>query len=252
MSSHRMVMKTCEPAADDPRDNPSRMFLWRSIKSRLGRCLERVAQFWRVGVLRRPLPIDRWIADRGDQTVRIDYPLSSASLVVDVGGFQGNWSQQILDRYGCSICIFEPVSAYTQTITKRFEGCAKVTVYPFGLADAAARTQIAVLGAASSVFAVGQRQYETIELRDAAEVLEPLRSRGIDLIKINIEGGEYDLLARMIETGIARSCRDIQVQFHPQIPGAVELRRQLQEALSVSHRLTYEYPFVWENWRLKE
>jgi hypothetical protein len=137
-------------------------------------------------------------------------------------------------------------------IARRFAGCSNVSVYPFGLAGATARTPIAVLGDASSVFVAGQQQCEMVELCDVAEVLKPLCRTGIDLIKVNIEGGEYDLLDRMIETGIARACRDIQVQFHDWIPSAAERRKAIQEALSKTHTLTYEYPFVWENWRLQE
>ncbi len=224
---------------------------WRRIKRRVGISLDATMRFWRQRILNRPRPIDRWIADLGDQTLRLEYPLSSSSVVVDVGGFQGNWSQCIFERYGCSIHIFEPVSAYVQEITRRFEGYTKISVYPFGLAGAAEQAQIALLGDASSVLIGGQGQCETIELRDVAEVLAPLLSHGIDLIKINIEGGEYDLLARMIESEVVRHCRNIQVQFHSRIPGAVERRKAIQDALSSSHRLTYEYPFVWENWCLK-
>lgn len=36
----------------------------------------------------------------------------------------------------------------------------------------------------------------------------------IGLMKINIEGGEYELLERMIELGIINKVKDIQIQFH--------------------------------------
>lgn len=245
-------METPASPTSEPLDAALRKPLWRRIRSMAGRGLSRSLRFWRVTILRRPRPIDRWIADRGDQTLRLNYPLSSSSVVVDVGGFQGDWSEQILNRHGCNIHIFEPVSAYRQNISRRFGGCAAVSIYPFGLSNTRALTQIAVLGDASSVFVDGQQRGEMIELRDAAEILEPLRIHGIDLIKINIEGGEYDLLTRMIDTGIARACRDIQVQFHPWIPEAAGRRKAIQEALSRTHSLTWEYPFVWENWRLKE
>jgi hypothetical protein len=72
------------------------------------------------------------------------------------------------------------------------------------------------------------------------------------LIKLNIEGGEYPLLTRMINTDIVEKCRDIQVQFHNCVPDAEAMRLQIRNALSRTHFLTYDYPFVWENWRRKK
>jgi FkbM family methyltransferase len=213
--------------------------------------LDRMMRYWRTRIMKCPRPIDSWLVDRGDTTLRLAYPLTPESIVVDVGGYMGNWSQQIHDRYDCHIHIFEPVRSYWSEIEKRFNGCAKITVYPYGLADKTTLTQIAILGDASTVLIRQKEKSESIELRDVAEVLEPMRNSGIDLIKINIEGGEYDLVPRMIQTGLKNVCRNIQVQFHPWVPRAIERRKEIQEALSRTHRLTYEYPFVWENWQLR-
>jgi hypothetical protein len=127
-----------------------------------------------------------------------------------------------------------------------------VTFYPFGLAERAIWTEIALEGDASSVTGRIEERTETIELRDAAGVLGPIAEHGIELIKINIEGGKYGLLGRMLETGLVARCRDIQVQFHPWIERAAERREELQQRLSATHRLTYEYPSIWENWRRLE
>lgn len=222
----------------------------RAVVRKAGPQLDRLLRYWRTSILRRPRPIDSWLADRGDATLRLAYPLTAGSVVVDVGGYIGTWSQQIRDRYDCRIHIFEPVSSYRADIEKRFNGCAKISVHPYGLADRTTQTRIAVRGDASTVLMHGEEQSESIELRDVAEVLEPMREQGINLIKINIEGGEFDLLPRMIQTGLTNACLDIQVQFHPWVPHASERRKEIQQALSRTHRLTYEYPFVWENWRL--
>jgi hypothetical protein len=45
--------------------------------------------------------------------------------------------------------------------------------------------------------------------------------------------------------------RDIQVQFHDFVPDAEHRMRRIQQALEATHDLTFEYPFVWENWRRK-
>jgi hypothetical protein len=100
----------------------------------------------------------------------------------------------------------------------------------------------------SSTFGVEGSQL-AIKLVDMREFLSSAKILDIDLIKINIEGGEYDLLEYMIREGLAQQCSDIQVQFHRFVPRADERRRAIRTALGQTHHLTYDYPFVWENWR---
>ena len=73
----------------------------------------------------------------------------------------------------------------------------------------------------------------------------------IDLMKINIEGGEYDLLDHLITSNLVSRIKNIQVQFHDFIPDANSRMKNIQNELAKTHELTYQYKFVWENWRLK-
>ena len=71
-------------------------------------------------------------------------------------------------------------------------------------------------------------------------------------MKINIEGGEYDLLEDFIQSGEIKKIINIQVQFHYFITGAKTRMRKIQKSLRKTHVLTYQYPFIWENWRIKQ
>ena len=70
-------------------------------------------------------------------------------------------------------------------------------------------------------------------------------------MKINIEGAEYDLLEHLIDTGLISNIHNIQVQFHDFVSNAEQRMIMLQKELEKTHGLTYQYPFVWENWRVK-
>ena len=75
----------------------------------------------------------------------------------------------------------------------------------------------------------------------------------IDLIQINIEGGEYDLLEWMIETGYILNVQNIQIQFHDKKEINAEKRmKDIQLALKRTHICEQAYrPYVWEKWVLK-
>ena len=94
---------------------------------------------------------------------------------------------------------------------------------------------------------------EIIEIRDIYSV-EELKNINIDLFHINIEGGEYELIRRMIETNMIIHINSLQVQFHEWYPSQKEsrvLRNQIHDELNKTHKLDYSYDFVWEKWSKK-
>ena len=75
----------------------------------------------------------------------------------------------------------------------------------------------------------------------------------VDLIKINIEGGEYEVLESLIADNKLSMFKNLQIQFHDFIiENAKERMSKIQQELAKTHVLTYQYEFVWENWKLKE
>jgi hypothetical protein len=72
----------------------------------------------------------------------------------------------------------------------------------------------------------------------------------IDLLKVNIEGAEYDVLNHMIGAGLHKRIKNIQVQFH-QIDGVPYgvWYKEIEKHLSLTHTRTWHYPFCWESWQ---
>ncbi len=83
------------------------------------------------------------------------------------------------------------------------------------------------------------------------EVLTPAAFPLIDLAKVNIEGGEYDLLPAFDEAGVLPRLRMLQVQFHLFAPADIERRNAIRATLSRTHNCDWSYDFVWEQWSLK-
>ena len=194
---------------------------------------------------------DKWFADEGDKTSRLDYDLSEDSLVLDVGGYEGQWASDIFLRYRCFIHIFEPVPAFAANIARRILRNKRIVLHPCGLGRETKLETISVCDNGSSIFKKASQSVE-IPIMSAAEFLRRERITLVDLIKINIEGGEYDLLEHLIETGFVTNIRNIQVQFHDFVPQAEARMLAIQAALTKTHELTWQYRFVWENWRLRD
>jgi len=70
-------------------------------------------------------------------------------------------------------------------------------------------------------------------------------------MKINIEGGEYEIIPYLIVSGHIKNIKQLQIQFHNFIPDSLNRMKSIQNDLSLTHIQTFSYEFVWENWVLK-
>lgn len=220
-----------------------------SLKSSVSQTYRTAVRLFKGHVLRDRMEREaaRWFRDRGDETLRLDYPLNAGSVVFDCGGYEGEWAEAIHTRYGCKVFVFEPVAAFLAQIEQRFRDTPAVRSFGYGLHSRNEQARIFLSANASSTF--GQEAAsESIELRDVAEVLPALQVNHIDLIKINIEGGEFELLERLLDTDLARRIDHLQVQFHRFVPDATARRERIRERLRETHTLRYDYDFVWESW----
>jgi FkbM family methyltransferase len=190
-----------------------------------------------------------WLKCNGDKTLRLNYPLTKDSVVFDLGGYEGQWTSDIFSKYLCDIHIFEPYFPYYDSIKSRFELNHHIKVYSFGLANEAKEIQIYVDDDRTSL--VKKTGINSIiQLRSFVEFINETGIDTIDLIKINIEGAEYELIEGIIDNGIQLKIKNLQIQFHDFFPDAKERVEILRKKISQTHKPTYIFDFVWENWEL--
>lgn len=192
-----------------------------------------------------------WFRNNGNMTYRLNYELNAYSLVFDLGGYEGQWASDIFAKYCCTVHVFEPVLEFADNIEKRFAQNPKIIIHRVGLAHSDQTVQIHFDHNQSSMYTSGTDVREA-KLISAKKFIDTEGIEQIDLMKINIEGGEYDLLDHLIDTGLVKQIVNIQVQFHDHVSDAERRMGKIQAALQKTHTLTYQYPFVWENWKRVE
>lgn len=186
----------------------------------------------------------------GSSTDQLSF-LNEDSLVFDVGGYEGQWASDIYGMYNCNIHIFEPVPLFVKNIQKRFNQNKKIKVNNFGLSSKNADTLIYMNKDGSSTIKKDGVQ-TSIKLIDISDYVSQYSITKIDLLKINIEGGEYELLQRLIESGYIKNIGAILVQFHNFFPQARARMTDLRTQLSTTHSPVYQFEFIWELWVLKK
>ena len=66
-----------------------------------------------------------------------------------------------------------------------------------------------------------------------------------------IDGDKTLRINYPLNSNSIRNFKNIQVQFHQSIRYSNLRMKKIQEELKKTHKLTYQYPFVWENWLIK-
>jgi hypothetical protein len=74
---------------------------------------------------------DKWFKDGGDEKNRYTYNLDKDSIVFDLGGYEGSWSNKINNLYKPALYIFEPVKTYYNNIVQNFKEEPNVNFLPF-------------------------------------------------------------------------------------------------------------------------
>ena len=193
--------------------------------------------------------------------IMYDVPIRQGGVVLDVGAYIGDWCARIIELHQPRhLYLFEPEPGSVGRLQKRFADNDSVTLHAVGLGAADGSLAFVTRGMGSTFYDTGDtgdtngggEDVEYLPIRDVAAVLDELADKQIDLMKLNIEGGEYDVLERMLEKGQVARVHCFMIQFHEWLDGAHGRRNRIRQALRRTHREVWDYPFVWEQWVRKD
>ncbi|WP_298435624.1 FkbM family methyltransferase [uncultured Jannaschia sp.] len=191
-----------------------------------------------------------WSED-GGEALRMRFDgLGPTDTVLDFGGFEGDWAAKLHDAHGCRVHVFEPHPAFVDRLRARFSGNDAIVIHPFAVGSADGTLPLSDDGDASSALS-GRGTVEGM-MRAAAKVMADLPEPRFAVAKINIEGGEYDLLPALIKAGALPRIDRLQVQFHLYERDHLEARADLVRRIEATHAPDWSYPFVWEQWTRRD
>lgn len=196
--------------------------------------------------------VDLWVKNNCEDNLRINYyKTDSKDIILDVGSYDGKWISKFLKYHKkCTAYCYEPSKKFFNLLkdnTKEYD--KRVKIFNYGLSNKNIESTIDDdLGLASKV----GTGYKKIYLKDIFEEIN--QHEKIKLLKLNIEGGEYLCITRLIETCLIKKIENIQVQFHPvgSKENTLNLYYEVIKKLSETHKINYYFPFIWENWSLVE
>jgi FkbM family methyltransferase len=180
----------------------------------------------------------------------VDVDARDGGVVLDVGAYTGEWAEPVARRTRARIHAFEPNPVPFRKLEQRVGSFEHVTLHPYGLGRSDGTATLALEGPGASIYTTSSPHGSApVSIRDVAGVLDELHIDDVDVMKVNIEGGEYDLFDRLVETDRLPRVQLVSVQFHEWHPHAHRRRRAIRRALRRSHQEVWCYPWVWELWQ---
>ncbi|MDB4117200.1 FkbM family methyltransferase [Amylibacter sp.] len=134
---------------------------------------------------------------------------------------------------------------------KRFEKNNNILPLNYGLSDTNGKFELTDSVDGSSFLNLSGKNTVLCKVRNIFDVLDDLKLKNIDLMKINIEGDEYPLLQHIADEGKLGIIKCYQIQFHNFVKDASKKRDKILKELRKSHNCTLSYHFIWENWQKK-
>lgn len=174
-----------------------------------------------------PDSLKQW-QEQDMEPLRYAYDLYPEDTVLDIGSYRREWGGEIVKRYGCKVEYFDALdnrAAWTHDGWLEFGGAYYYT------------TQFA----------------EVTQYRYACVDIAPFLQKEVALVKVNIEGSEYELLKHILDRGLMGNIIDLQVQFHL-IEGqdCETMYKELASRLKQTHELSWRWPFCWESWQRRK
>ncbi|KAL3885233.1 hypothetical protein ACJMK2_025321 [Sinanodonta woodiana] len=197
-----------------------------------------------------------WGREEHIRTTHHTYLRNKDVVMIEIGGNRGDDATEFVNLYNPRYIILEPLEDYFNILKEKFRNNSRVTVVNVGLGikNEVAMVNIEGVNACATSKFSGSNGKTALYIANATKFLMNLGVGlfNVDLLTTNCEGCEYEVLETILSTNLINYIKNIQFATHSTLKGLKNpLRRycNIQELLQRTHRPTYQYKFIWENWR---
>jgi FkbM family methyltransferase len=169
-------------------------------------------------------------------------------LVLDFGGYIGEFTSKLSKlNPNMSFLIFEPVPNFYNKCLKRFNKKQNISVLPYGVTSDGRNIDLAIDGPRTRTSQSGENQI--FATKSITEILGNLDQ--VELMKMNIEGLEYECLLSIIHSGSIKKINYLLVQFHNFHFEDENNYAEITRLISKDFNRIFSYKWKWELWQIK-
>lgn len=193
-------------------------------------------------------PLGQFYRDGGNEILFKYLTLDNNSVVIDGGCYLGDFTKEILIRFGSRVLSFEPLKKEYKQLVFRFEKNKLVNLYNQAIYDSEKKIPITLDGLNSSIFSNIKIKKKKLFIKtfDIANIFKKYKK--IDLLKLNVEGAEYKILLRLIKKKKLNNIDSYLIQFHPISDLQIDIKKIRKSFLQQGFKQIFNYNYVWEYW----
>lgn len=182
------------------------------------------------------------------EKLKFKVKLKSNGLVLDFGGYVGDFTSKLLKlNPNMSFLIFEPVPHFFKKCKNRFSKNQNVSVLPYGVTSNGRRIDLTIDGPRTRTNELDKNLI--FASKPITEILAGLDQ--VELMKMNIEGLEYECLFSIIQSDSIKKVNYLLVQFHNFRIEDQNNYLEITQLISEDFIRVFSYKWKWELWQKK-
>jgi FkbM family methyltransferase len=188
----------------------------------------------------------RFAKDGYDDLLYREHNLVAGQSVLVLGAYKGSSIQEWIDRYPVKVYAVEPVKEYIDVLLRKYAKNKSLEIFPFAVGNKSEEIEINLDEYSTSTF-IDSKNKRRIQKYDIVGYLKSLEIFPT-VLEINIEGGEYEVMERLITSGTLSKIETLVIQFHNYNIECEFNRARIRLELSKTHQCVFNYEWIWERW----
>lgn len=194
-------------------------------------------------------PIEQFATQGYNNRLYSELKIEKNETILVLGGYLGVSISEWRRLFDCEVVAFEPIPEYAEKLSLDFVSDEKVLIQEFAVSGQEGVIHLGIEGEATGRYSNSQTKL-SVQSKDISKVVNEIGD-SLKLIEMNIEGGEYENLERLIQAGSISKVPTLLVQFHRYTMNEELRRAQIRIELEKTHSCVFEFPWVWERWDVR-
>lgn len=173
--------------------------------------------------------------------------LTVDSVVFDIGGFRGEWTKRIAEKYNPTVHLFEPSSYSYKEAIAATSHLKNVHLWNFGLGSKCGTFKLYDYERDGASFYKTDGGAIDAKVKNISRWMSQEGIDKVDLASLNTEGAEFEILPYLVGTGEIALFDRWMIQWHSAFENARGLQRTIQESMTRTHRMVWNLG-AWEAW----
>ena len=197
-----------------------------------------------------PSGASRWFLFNHEKR-KYSIKFDETGLVLDLGSYLGHYTEAVLkNNPQLTFWLYEPLAEFFSVCENKFRNKENIVVSQKAVSADGRKFKMEIDGLRSRQKSVNFSEGVIIDSIGIQEIFDSISE--IQLVKMNIEGMEYECLEQLIRTNSLTKAKYLLIQFHNFEKDSQIRYDLLRKQMARDFENIYTFEWMWELWLRKE